>query len=232
MKKLFIFSALCIFLISCGPSVNPQLKARIDSYSAGTAKANFGNSKKITEPMPFAAGQYVVYRVLEDGIVKSITKFSIIGKEQGGWIFESYMLTESQENIVQMLITGFEKVRKSGNPDNMDIIWIKMKDEKGGINKFEGAMLSFMKGMYKKSIPSVGVNTSATSAGGVITVPAGVFPGTIKIHTKQSVMGSNVETDGWYHTAVPINGVVKSISDDSVMELVKFGTRGAVSELK
>lgn len=232
MKRLYAFAGLLLFLISCGASVNPQLRAKIDRYPGKAGSARFGESKKFKEPMAFAAGQYVVYRVLEEGVVKSITKFSIIGKEQGGWIFETYTLNESKEDVVQMLVTGFEKIRKSGNPDNMDILWVKMKDEKGKINKIEGQMLSFMKGIYKKSIPGMNVNNSVTSPGGVVIVPAGVFSGTIKIHTKQNIMGSNVEADGWYHSAVPVNGVVKSISGDSVMELIKFGTKGAVSELK
>jgi hypothetical protein len=37
----------------------------------------------------------------------SITKTSIVGKEQGGFILENYNLTGSSEGIVQMLVTAW-----------------------------------------------------------------------------------------------------------------------------
>lgn len=37
-----------------------------------------------------------------------------------------------------------------------------------------------------------------------------------------------IESDGWYNTAVPVNGMVKSMTKDgkTLMELLEFGTDG------
>lgn len=234
MKKILLVLFAFAFLVSCGASVNPLLKAKIDAYPTAPGAANFVTAKKIIEPMPYAVGQYVVYMTTEKKTNKSIFKTSIVGKEGAGWVFEYYTLSASQENVIQMLISGLDKIRKSGNPDDIEILWVKIRDDKGKIQKIDGPILSMTKGMYKKMLPDMKYNFTKSVDGGVVKVAAGSFTGTTKIHTTQKIMGKSFETDGWFHPAVPINGIVKSVTDsgDVVMELVKFGTRGAVAELK
>jgi hypothetical protein len=234
MKKILFSIFALIFVISCGPSVNPQLRARIDGYSHGSPASKYAGVRKFMEPMPYAPGQYVVFLTTDKKGVKSISKISIIGKQSGGWIFENYSLTESQESVSQMLITGLDKAKNSKNPDDIDILWVKIRDKKGQITTIDGPVLSFTKSLYKGMMPKVNQDFSVSKDGGAVRVPAGSFSGTLKVHTEQKIMGSNVVTDSWVHPAVPINGLVKSVSEDGdyTMELVKFGIKGAVSELK
>jgi hypothetical protein len=226
-KSLF---AVCVLLLalSCGSSVNPQLKAKIDSYNtAGTD--DFGKSGKFIRPMGLAVGQYVIMRNNNDGDI-SITKTSIVGKEQGGFILENYSLTGSSEGATQMLVTGMDKAARSGNAGDIDIIWIKVKDNEGNIQTFEGPMMTMVKSLYAKGIPSVTVNMQSAKIAQLVRVPAGAFSGTYEVKAEVTLLGRTYKSTSWYHTSVPINGMVKSVSEDgkTIQELVKFGTKGAV----
>jgi hypothetical protein len=231
MKKSLFVSCVLLLALSCGSSVNPQLKAKIDSYNtAGTA--DFGKSGKFMRPMDLAVGQYVIVRNNNDGDI-SITKTSIVGKEQGGFILENYNLTGSSEGVVQMLVTGMDRAARSGNAGDIDIVWIKIKGEDGNIQTFEGPMMSMVKSLYTKSIPNVAVNMQSAKVAQLIRVPAGAFSGTYEVKTEVTMLGRKYKTTSWFHTSVPINGMVKSVSEDgkNIQELVKFGMKGAVSSL-
>ncbi len=230
MKKLINLFILTLFIMSCGHSVNPQLKTKIDSYYGDTI-ANFKASQKITGHINYVVGQYVIYGITDKDGNRSISKTSIVGKSKGGWVFEFYTLNNRQENIVQMLIIGLEKAAKSGKPEDVNIQWIKTKDEKGKIQMVDGKMLSMYKSMYRNNISSITYKTGAYENGGSVKVPAGNFASTYKIYTESKFLGKTYKSNTWTHSAVPINRVVKSATDDvSTMELLKFGTN-AVSQL-
>ena len=59
---------------------------------------------------------------------------------------------------------------------------------------------------------------------------AGTFLGTTLLKTELAVNGESIETTSHVHPAVPIYGVVKSISGDEFkMELLDFGETDAVA---
>ncbi|MCX8123351.1 MAG: hypothetical protein N3F66_04215 [Spirochaetes bacterium] len=223
MKKFSVLFGI-MFVISCGASVNPQLKAKVDSQFAQSQETTYAGTQKFMKPKPYAVGQYVVMGQTDSDGKKSVTRMAIVGKAQGGWIFETYTLSDNQEGIMQMLITGLEKAAISGNLDDMDIVWVKIKDEKGDVQTVEGPMLTMMKGMYKKGIASVSMKITSYKDGGVIQVPAGIFKGTNVVDSEASFFGKKIKSKGWYHYAVPINGIVKAVDDDgNTIVLLKFG---------
>jgi hypothetical protein len=65
--------------------------------------------------------------------------------------------------------------------------------------------------------------------GGVITVPAGSFTGVNVVESESKMLGFTVKGKGYYHSSVPVNGMVRYISDDGKNEsvLLGFGTSGA-----
>ncbi len=231
MKKAFFAVFLTLFVVSCGPSANPQLKAKISPYFTQDSSTRIRASKKFYSPMPLAIGQYAVYGTIEDDGTRSITKTSIVGREAGGWIYESYTLSETQEGTVQMLIRGLEKVRKSGNIDDIELLWVKIKGEDGKVEKLEGPVLMMAKSLYKKHLSGLDVTVSQYVNGGTIKVPAGSFAGTNMVKSEVTFWGKKYKSTGWYHYKVPINGMVKSVTDDgdSTMVLLEYGTRGAKS---
>ncbi len=231
MKKAFFAVFLMLFVVSCGPSANPQLKAKISPYFTQDSSTRIRASKKFYSPMPLAIGQYAVYGTTEDDGTRSITKTSIVGREAGGWIYESYTLSETQEGTVQMLIRGLEKVRKSGNIDDIELLWVKIKGEDGKVEKLEGPVLMMAKSLYKKHLSGLDVTVSQYVNGGTVKVPAGSFAGTNMVKSEVTFWGKKYKSTGWYHYKVPINGMVKSVTDDgdSTMVLLEYGTRGAKS---
>ena len=223
---------LCL-LMACGASIDPLLQSKLHLYFSKSSGKSYNAGAKFIKPMPYAVGQYVVHG-MTNGEKKSLVKTSIVGQESGGWIVESYSLSESQESTSQMLITGLERVAASGNVDDLDIVWVKVKQKDGKIEMIEGPVLSITKGLYRKGLMGFNVKLNQTAEGGNVSVNAGTFAGTVKTRSEVSFLGSTYVSDNWYHSEVPINGLVKSVSDDGkyTMELLDFGTYGAEKTIR
>ena len=226
MKQIIAILLFAAILIGCGPSNNPVLLKKIDEVSVKSSDKSFSVSGKFIKPMPLQVGQWVSYIVKNDK-EKSISKTSIVEKDGDSWVIETYSLTGKEEGFVQMCVKGMDKVNESGNTDDVEFVWIKfLKD--GKVETLEGPVLSLMKGMYKSGLKSFGVKTEGSLDGGTVKVPAGTFAGCAKIKSEVSFLGSTKTSEGFYHSEVPISGMVKSVSDDNyTMELVDFGKTGA-----
>jgi hypothetical protein len=231
MKKFFLLALISLFVVSCGPSINPAFQKRINDSFGRHSTQSYSGTAKFVKPMSWAAGQWVLHGTINKD-KRTISKTSILGQEGGGWVIENYSLNESEETVIQMCISGMDRMTASGDPDDMDIIWIKMKDKDGKISQIDGVALSFTKGMYKKMLPSMNVNVNGED-GGMVSVPGGTFSNTLKFTTEVSFWGSKHTSQTWCHADVPINGLVKSVSteDNIEMELLDFGTTGAKSSL-
>lgn len=231
MKKLFTVLFLMSFLIGCGPSVNPLLQKKINDITTKSSGGSFKMAGKFMKPMPWAVGQWVMTVTTNADGVKSLSKTSLIEKSGDNWTIETWSLTESKEDMMQMVIGGMEKMQESGNPDDMEIISIKVKDENGNISNIDGVVLSMTKGFYKKMLPNMNVKVEGGIDGGAVTVPAGSFAGTWKVNAEVSFLGSKFVSDSYFHPDVPINGMVKSVADEKKIttELHSFGLSGAKS---
>jgi len=229
MLRKIAYLLIVAFIVSCGPSVNPALQKKISDIFNKKSSSSFNATGKFIRPMPYTIGQWVLIGTVSDG-KKFVSKTSIVGKEGDGWIIETYSINESDESISQICVSGMEKLAKSGNIDDLDILWVQTKDKNGKVSKIEGPVLSMMKGFYKKGLANMNVNVEGTMDGGTVSVPAGTFNGTAKVSSEASFLGSTVKSTGWFHSDVPINGMVKSISDDGKYssELLDFGTSGAI----
>lgn len=235
MKKAILILFVAAGLLSCGASTNPQLKAKIGGiFSQSGSTRNYGVSGRFMTPMRYAVGQYIVHGVTENDGTRSISKTAIVGRDGSGYVFEFSNLSESQESVAQICMDGMDKARNTGNPEDIDIRWIKVKGDDGKVQKIEGPMIYMMRAMYKNSLRSVNVKIGTYTSGGVVRVPAGSFGGTNVVNAEVVIFGSTYRSKSWYHSSVPINGMVKSVTDDNeqTMELLDFGTRGAVSQLQ
>ena len=221
---------LCFFLTSCFtmPSPNPVFVNQIDSYFNNTKTRTYKASGKFKRPMPYKVGQYVVTGMISPS-GHSVSKMAIVGKEQKGWIIETHSLTQSSESTTQMLVSGMEKVYETGSIDDLDIIWVKIKPHGKPVQTIEGPMLVLTKGLYKKALAGLEARTTMSTESGTVRVPAGNFEGTLKSRSEVSFLGKKYLSDAWFHPAVPINGMVKSVSKngDTTIELLNFGVSGA-----
>jgi hypothetical protein len=227
MRKL-IYLLMAVVLVSCGASINPEFQKKINDYNAKGKNGSFASTGKFLRPMPLAVGQWVITSTTSDG-KRSISKTSIVGAEQDGFVFDMYNMTDYEETATQMLVVGMDKFRKPEEMDNIDIIWVKMKDKDGKISEIDGPVLSMMKGFYKKGFTNFMLNTEGILDGGTVTVPAGTFSGCSKITTEVTYFGSTYTSESWFHPDVPISGMVQSKSKDNdmVTKLIDFGTTGA-----
>lgn len=205
---------------------DPVLVSKIDSYYSNAVSKSYKDSG-LFSPQEFAVGQYVVAGLTDkDG--RSISKMSIVGQEQGGWIIEQYSLTPTSEATVQMLVTGFEAGINGGEIDGMEFLWVKTKDEGQPVQTIDGAMLKMMRGFYKPMLNNIAVKTTGYTQDDTVIAPAGEFKSTSKISGESTFFGKTYRSTSWCHPAVPINGVVKMVHDNGSMELLEFGNSGAV----
>lgn len=226
-KRLIVLFAV-LFLAACAPKENPALVGQINDYFATTSSAAYDGSGEYN-PMPYAVGQWVVHGHTNNN-KRSVSKTAIVGKEQGGWIIETHAIDPSSEGKTQMLIVGLDEVQRGKDFDNLDILWVKIQTPEGQIQTIGGQMLAMAKGLYKKNLNSFNVDTAANwQSGDNIGVPAGTFRNTVSTDTEVSVMGMKFRSTAWFHEKVPVNGMVKSVSDDgkSTSVLLDFGYSGA-----
>jgi hypothetical protein len=231
MKKVFVLIPVILLFAGCGASIDPILQGRINAYFAQKSSDTFAPAGKFQHPMQFSVGQWVMYAHTYNG-KRSVSKMSIVGQEGKGWIIENYSLTESNETTVQMLVTGLDKYSETYKPEDIDIVWVKMK-KKGSdeIQKLEGPMLSLSKSMYRNGMLNYGLKLSALGDGGDVSILAGAFMKTTKATSQVEISGNKYVSDVWFYQDVPINGMIKSVRTDgsATTELISFGKTGARS---
>lgn len=228
MKRVVHALILTAFIVSCVTATNPELVKKIDFGFSRNNAGVYQSAESFKRPQPYRVGQYIVTGVTHGG-EKSISRMALVGQEQGGWVIETHSITPSSESTSQMLVKGLESVYKTGTIDQLEIIWVKIQSNGQQIQTLQGPLLNMTKGLYKKSLEGLESEATFSPQGGSITVPAGRFENTSKADAQVSIMGKSYRSTGWYHPAVPINGMVKSVStsDDTVMELLDFGLSGA-----
>lgn len=224
MNKVLTILALTAALTLSGCSGSQKKAGPFDSMIKNGNKT-FA-SKKFTKPKPWAPGQYIVIGTLDDGEIESVTKTTIVRKEAGGWVFETVTTDDDGKSTgMQMLVKGMDTAIAKNDASKIKVLWIKMLQNDGTVQKVEGDAMMFYNAILQTTWNSLLIAGTST-AGGAVKVPAGSFAGTTKMHTAVKIVFVTVEGDSYLHPDVPINGVVKTVSDDSVTELIDFGFNG------
>jgi hypothetical protein len=91
-------------------------------------------------------------------------------------------------------------------------------------------VMPMMQSMYKSAVSMLVVNWQGVPQEDA-SVGAGHFSACYRVRTDAQWAGFRVVSDSWSHPAVPLSGMVKSkgVDKPTTMELVAFGTSGAVS---
>lgn len=223
MKKVLI----AVLAFSIAASAFAQSKA-FDALWTVSSKS-FSSVGKFNTPKTWAPGQYVVVGQLSKGKRDSITTTLVVGKVGNGWVIENVSIDKSgKESVMQMLLGNYDAAMKTGDASQIELVWIKTLEKDGSVTKTEGQSLMVMKALMKSAYEKMIVNISEYVDGGSVQVPAGTFAGTTVVTAKTKILGKTIETESWFHPAVPVNGMVKSRSKDdkSVSELIGFGFNG------
>ncbi len=233
LKKQMMTTTVVImtafFLVAgCGPKADPVMVEKVNSFFGAQSNDTYKGGKTYTPVQP-AVGQFVIHGNTEKNGKRSVTRTAIVGREAGGWILETYTVDEFSEACTRMLLQGLENIYKPGGLDNLDIIWVKIKDENGQIQTIEGPAMAMVRGFYKKALQSFDMSAiSGQATGGDITVPAGTFTNTFRADSEVKIMGMTFRSESWIHGKVPVNGMVKSITDGGKITsvLLDFGDSG------
>ena len=230
LMMTMVMMATAAFLFSgCAPKADPVKVGKVFGFFNAKSTATYKGSGKFN-PMPYAVGQFVTHGNTENTGKRSVSKTAIVGREGNGWIIETYSISEYSESISQMLVVGLDNMRTARDFENLDIRWVKMKDENGQVRTIEGPPLMMAKGFYKSALKSFDISALTNQGSGAdITVPAGTFTNTFNADAAVSVMGMTFRSKSWFSDMVPVNGMVKSVTDDGKMttELLDFGNSGA-----
>jgi len=230
MTMAMIMTAAFLFA-GCAPKADPVMVGKVNALFGAKSTATYKGSGKF-KPVPYAVGQFVTHGNTENTGKRSVSRTAIIGKERNGWIIETYSINESSESCSQMLVVGLDTMQSVQDFENLDILWVKMKDENGQIQTIEGPPLMMAKGFYKSALKSFNMSALTNQGSGEdITVPAGTFTNTFNADAEVSIMGMTFRSKSWFCDKVPVNGMVKSVTDDGKVttELLSFGNSGAKS---
>ena len=225
MNKLFTVLTLVTVIALSGCSSSSKKESPLDADWQGKGKS-FTN-KKFAKPMKWAAGQYVVNGTIDDGEKVSIVKSLVVGKESGGWVFET-ITTDKDKKVsgMQMLIKGYETAMTKNDASQIKVEWVKVLNQDGKVEKIEGQGLMMYNVILQSTWNNIIINSINYTASGAVKVPAGNFAGTTKVHTSVKILFTTIEGDSYLHPDVPVNGVVKTVAKDSVTELIDFGFNG------
>ena len=235
MRTTIVLAGL-LGLAACSPSINPQMKAATDSLAASFQ--NNGRTVALPgayQPMPWAVGQWIVQRSVDEKGNVTINRMGIVGQEAGGIWVETESQNYFHRNITKLLFT-----KMPTKPDEVGDVLVKAisktDDKEPQVMDFAamGPIGSLQKTMFKSLMKNIVITSDLTQVNKEdATVPAGTFTGCAKISAELSFAGMTQKTTTWFHPGVPLNGGVKGHSEDGKwkMELLDFGTSGAVSKL-
>ena len=227
LLPLAIASTSCITMPGPDPARQAALDAKFEAKNA-----SYPSKGKFTKAMPLAVGQYVVHGNISNGRRDSISRMAIVGTENNGLILEMTSSDTRSESTQQILVRGMEQVAAGkAKPETIEILWIKIRDDKGQVQKLEGPMISMMATPLRNTFSKMYTDDSSIqhSDGGTIRVPAGTFAGTSKVNTETRIFGMTIKATSHLHPLVPIYGLVRTESDNGkdISELIDFGTQGA-----
>ena len=225
---LVLFSTSCLTLLQ---PVDPAKQAALDARFAAKSES-YGSKGAFKGPAAWAPGQFVTTGLTEQGVHKSIMRMAVVGKEGDGYIIE--MLNEDVRGRTgqQMLVKGLDKLASGKSQDAaIEIVWMRVQDQNGQIQKMEGPMLNMMSMTMQGSLRKMFdlQSSQQTGDGGTVQVPAGTFKGTTRIDAEVKIMGMTVKSTTFAHPSVPLNGMVRNVSSDgkTVTDLLDFGMSGA-----
>jgi hypothetical protein len=179
-------------------------------------------------PKPLKAGQFVRYKVTEDGAQRDFS-YSVVGEEGGAhWI---QVVTErgGRRVVIQLLL----RIGNRSDPKSAKLLAVKMKMG-AMVKEFRGATLAAM----RKSVDGAMNELTVPGLDGLeqqdVTVPAGTFKGCYKRESTVTLLQHQAKSREWIHPGVPVLALVKNeaIDRDYKMELSEYGETGAKNEFQ
>jgi hypothetical protein len=212
---------------------DPAIKAALDQRAAQLRPSSAAYAApKAAKPMPLKVGQWVQTKTVDEKGAVSLITAKLVGQE--GSAFWQEIVTDTYHG--RMVLRALIDFGNLTDPNSKKILRIQMKDEKGNVGEYPGGAVGFMQSLG----PEIDMRAWKTLSQEDLQVLAGRFAQCYKgPMTAKTLIGTMAGTV-WWHPAVPINGIVKSVyvsggllgtlGGTATSELVDFGLEGAKSE--
>jgi hypothetical protein len=213
---------------SSHPSINAAAKSDLDRRLAGLQPAaRTVPAPTVAEPAPLAPGQWVAMKVTDQDGHPSIQTLKITGQQDGAFWYEVSTDSYYGHMAMKMLLA----IGDRRDPKTFDIRSVTMRDYHGRVTEMPPSMLGMIKTSYQSALDQLVIKWDQLPQENM-QVLGGSFTGCYKARTTAELAGQSTTSDVWFHSAVPINGLVKSVGVDRpfTQELVDFGFEGATSE--
>lgn len=217
---LWVFAAL-----GCG-RINETYKAEVDRRVATLRASAESYARQDAEPPPLAAGQWVEFKLTGANKRPGFAKYQIVGQEGSAFWVETELTTYTGKQESRMLIYFGDRI----HPETMQVKSATLRND-GRIIEYPPGTMNLMQAMWKPILRNFIIDW-ADAPREDATVPAGQFAGCYKRRITVSAGPYHQVGDAWLHPAIPINGMVRSVSvgnNQSITELIAFGNEGATS---
>jgi hypothetical protein len=214
--------------VGCAPSIDSAAKADIDARVAGLRPPTATIPAPETFlPMPLAPGQWIQQRMVDDKGQPSFVTYKVLSAEDDAFWIETVRETYTGRVVSQMLVSFGDRK----DPAQVEIRAIKNKDSKGRLSEVPQPMIAMMQSLFRKALTMMVVHWEGQPQEAA-SVPAGQFASCYRVRSDAEWAGFHAVSDSWWHPAVPISGMVRSLGVDKpfTIELVAYGLTGAVSE--
>jgi len=223
-------AVLCLGLAAaaCGQSINGAAKADIDRRVAALQPSSRAvDAPTAAEPMALAPGQWITLKNVDEEKRPSFVTYKVVGEEAGAYWIEVASETYYGKSAVRMQVFFGDR----RDPHSFDIRYIASKNTDGHVEVVPQPLLGLLRKNYSAMLDAFAITWTELPREDAAVI-GGSFTGCFKGRSTVSFAGTSATSDVWWHSAVPINGLVKSVGVDRPMtsELVDFGLEGARSE--
>lgn len=225
--------AVCLTAVIAGcsssPAPDPELKYELDALVRDLPNGDRVYTGEIPfERMPLEAGHWVEYLVLDEAGEPSRIRIEVVGEEGGAFWIQQTKTTYYTRTSVKLLIADV------GVGDRMELRIQRAlhRDREGKIVELAEIDPSIQEYIQRLVDTRVTGDVAVT-----VKVPAGTFENTVlqQMDARSEGEDGPVPLQQWFHSEVPIWGVVKALSLEdrrSQWELLRFGRTGAVDLFK
>src|SRR3954471_7344277 len=123
-RLLTLAAALPLLAAACAPTVDPAARADLARKLAAIKPSDrVVQAPRSFLPMPFAAGQWAQYRMLDDDGKPAMVTYKLVDDETGALWIETISETEARRQVVKMRVT----MLAGRDPNAMEIRAVKIK---------------------------------------------------------------------------------------------------------
>lgn len=216
----------CAALVACGPSINPQTKARVDAWRGALSSGEQVFHQAGVARPPFESGQWAEYLEIDSEGRPAQVTYKIVGREGNAFWMETERTSYLGHDVAKMLLEVPDWQQPSG--------WVFRRIIMQKDAEPPQEMPPFLLGMVGNPILSGLRFEVQDQPPETITVPAGAFQGAVASRASVEVTGlGKFESVTWVHGRVPVTGYLKTASADGKYraELTAFGDTGAESAI-